>query len=354
MNGRTAYVQHVHKHDHGHEHDHDHDYEKDVAYAHSGSGGKDMLEGLLLGMCQKSGIDPGLIALMKDKERDGLLGGGSGLLVLLFLIILLGGRGFGGFSRDGCHDGGGHHGGYGGWGGGYGGPGIVNQIDFKVLLDAIERKGLAQEIAMKELATNLHVSFDSVKQSIANLDKGHALVEGRIGHMDASIKCAIKECCCEMRLAVERSTNILSREICETNHRIDKGFCDTNANVDNKFCQLERRMDDKFCNVEKLIIATDTNNRIRELEESKARLAEQVFMNSQNEQTNRILHALKCEPKRVCFDERNPCEDRRRRDRDEDEGIKINFAPVIKLSDRDEDDDDRKHKGDRDREKERR
>ena len=294
--------------------DHDHEYGHDeyehvnghVTHEHiienkeEKKGGKGMLEGLLLGMCQKQGIDPGLVALMKDCDHgrgrgdDGLFGG-SGLLVLLFLIILMGGRGFGGFGGGfGCADGGhGHVGGHGH--GGYGHCGVDNKVLFEAICGNRE--------AIEHVSAQLGQSTDSIKTAICCLDKGIALLDGKIGHMDADLKCAIKECCCNMQLAVERSTNVLTREICGVSH-----------NIDSKFCNLERRMDDKFCSIEKLIVATDNNNRIRELEEEKAALQAMAFQSSQREQTAEILKAIKCEPRNVCFPERPPC-DCDRRDR---------------------------------------
>lgn len=311
-----ATVTHIHKHEHGHEHDHEHDHDHDYEHAEAkckcGEGGSymDSLAPMLLAMCQKQGIDPGLVAMM-EKDKDGMFGG-SGLLVLLFLIILMGGRGFG-FGRDGeGHRDGGY--GYGGYGGGYGGPGVVNQIDFKVLLDAIERKGLAQEIAMKELATNLHINFDTVKMAIGNLDKGVGMLGGEIKFLDSNIRCAIKECCCQTALNIERAENHIQKDIFCLSKDMDKSFCHTDALIDNRFCALERRMDEKFCKTDALIVQLNNDNRIRELEERNADLRDRVFNDSQNAQTERILRAIKCEPRNVCFPEERPCRDR---DRDE-------------------------------------
>ena len=96
---------------------------------------------------------------------------------------------------------------------------------------------------------------------------------------------------------------------------MDKSFCLTNANIDNRFCNLERRIDEKFCKTDALIVQLNNDNRIRELEERNAELRDRTFQFSQNEQTERILRAIKCEPRNVCFPERNPCD----RDRDRDE-----------------------------------
>jgi len=140
--------------------------------------------GLLAGMLQNKGIDPGILALMKDSNEFG----GNGMLFLLFLVILMGGNGFGGFGN-----------------GGISGVDrtVINEGNFNQLMTAITSSGQAQTAAVQSLANNLNTDVSSINAALASVDKQIAVNQG-------SITNAIQSCCCQMRTGLLEQTNQLN------------------------------------------------------------------------------------------------------------------------------------------------
>jgi len=315
-------VHHVHEHDHDHDHDHDHEGHDEGHKGGHGHGGDYMqgLEGMLLGMMNRQGIsDPAAMIAALKKDDSGMMNNPMWMLVLVFLFAMMfRGKGFGG------DDGGErrHDGGY-----GYGYP-LAQEFNYKTILDAVTAQGTRQEIAIRDLATNMNVDEQFIRSALCNLDKGVALLDGKIGYIDADIKGAIDRCCCNMRLEVERSTNLLSRELCGVNNNLQKDIFGMERNMDSKFCALERRMDDKFCQTQDLIVKTNYENRLREQDERIAGLKDQNFRYNQELQTLEILKAIKCEPRKVCFDERSPCDRDDRRDGGEVAELRAKLAAL--------------------------
>ena len=153
-------------------------------------GGKSMSEsydsGVLTGMLANKGIDPGLIAML-DNNR-GAFGGDSGMLFLLFLVILMGGgNGFGGF------------------GNGISGVDrtVINEGNFNQLMTAVSQTGQNQSAAIHTLANNLNTDVAQVTGALAQIDKSLAVSNG-------DIKSAIQSCCCNIRTGILEQTNALN------------------------------------------------------------------------------------------------------------------------------------------------
>ena len=163
--------------------------------------------GLLAGMLSNRGVDPGIVAMLDNRARSGDWGDG-GFLTLLFLIILMGGGN-----------------GFGGWGGRYGlgqemghddiNHTIINQDNYNQLMTAISQQGQNAQGAIQTLANNLNTDYNMVSAALAGVDKQLAINNG-------DMKSAVQQCCCNMRLELERTSNA-------TNLALERGFSGQNT-----------------------------------------------------------------------------------------------------------------------------
>lgn len=207
-------------------------------------GGNEKMEsydsGLLAGMLSKQGIDPGVLALLDRDRNNGALGDNG--LVLLFLILLLGGRnGFG-------------------FGGADGVAGVdrtvVNEANYSRLLDAI---GGNRE-AIAGLAQALNCDMNSIQNALCGVDKQLAVNQGSIINAIQSCCCnlqsKIDECCCRTNHNIERVGCDLRQGQQETRFLISNQFaaqtqlmqqlaCDNRAYLADQFCQIKMREDQR-------------------------------------------------------------------------------------------------------------
>ena len=180
--------------------------------------------GMLTGLMANKGIDPSVVALLNDRCRDGMWGNDGGMLTLLFLIILLGGRG--GF----------------GYGANFDAAGVagvdrtvVNEANNSRLLDAISTTGARQEAAIQGLATTLNCDVQAIQGALCGIDKALAVSQG-------SIINAIQSCCCNIRTEILQSQNALQSQLA-------KCCCDTNLNIERTGNMLQRQMDQCCCDL---------------------------------------------------------------------------------------------------------
>ena len=153
-------------------------------------GGKSMTEsydsGLLTGMLANKGIDPSIIAMLDNNK--GAFGGDSGMLFLLFLVILMGGGN-----------------GFGGWGNGNGiDRTVINEGNFNQLMTAVSQSGQNQQMAIQTLANNLNTDVAQITSALAQVDKQIAVNQG-------SIQNAIQSCCCNVRTSILEQSNLIER-----------------------------------------------------------------------------------------------------------------------------------------------
>lgn len=209
-------------------------------------GGKEKMEsfdsGLLTGMLSKQGVDPSIIALLDRDRNNGTLGDNG--LVLLFLILLLGGRngfGFGGNGVDGL---------------GVAGVDrtVVNEANYSRLLDAIA----GNRGAIEGLAHSLNCDTNAIQSALCGLDKQLALTQGSITSAIQSCCCnlqsKIDECCCRTNLNIERMGNGIEKGLQENRFLISNQFsaqtqlmqqlaCDNRSYLAEQFCQIKERED---------------------------------------------------------------------------------------------------------------
>lgn len=179
--------------------------------------------GMLTGMMANRGVDPSIVALLNDRCRDGNWGwGDGGMLTLLFLIILLGGRG--------------------GFGAGLDSAGVagvdrtvVNEANNTRLLDAISASGARQEAAIQSLATTLNCDVQAINAALCGVDKQLAVNQG-------SIINAIQSCCCGIKTEILQSQNAIQSQLA-------KCCCDTNLNIERTANSLQRQMDQCCCDL---------------------------------------------------------------------------------------------------------
>lgn len=215
--------------------------------------------GMLTGLMANRGVDPNIVAMLNDRCRDGNWGwGDGGMLTLLFLIILLGGRN--------------------GFGAGLDSAGVagvdrtvVNEANNSRLLDAISTTGTRQEAAIQGLATALNCDVQAIQGALCGIDKALAVNQGSIINAIQSCCCNIRteilqsqnalqsqlaKCCCDTNLNIERTGNGLMNEIQQTRFQIQttdaatrqliqQAFCDQNAYLAQQFCDIKIREDQR-------------------------------------------------------------------------------------------------------------
>lgn len=250
MSDMTAYQ----KWEHQKLEDIDHDTDALIKMIGETKMGESYDSGMLAGLLSQKGIDPGILAMLQN--NDGF-GHGGGLLFLLFLVILMGGNGFG-------------------WGNNNRGEmgldrTIINEGNFNQMMAAITQSGQAQTAAVQALANNLNTDVMQINQALAAMDKEIAINRG-------DIKSAIQSCCCNIRtemqaqsnaiqLGTERGLNGVQRSVADLgqtmanafatagyqnqqlfndqNNLITKAFCDQNAYLAEQFCLIRNREDQR-------------------------------------------------------------------------------------------------------------
>lgn len=171
--------------------------------------------GALMALMKDKGVDPGIIAML-DKNKDGW--GDGGLILILFLLILFGGNGFGGFGKDGTAA-------------TKGDVAAIVSADstYAQLMDAISTQGVRQEMAVNALASSLGTSISSINGALSAMDKQIAINQGSIVNAIQASTCTIghqiSDCCCKTQTAIERSNNSIIQAIQAQTIAMNEGFC---------------------------------------------------------------------------------------------------------------------------------
>ena len=230
--------------------------------------------GMLTGLMANRGIDPSIVAMLNDRCRDGNWGwgGDGGMLTLLFLIILLGGRG--GF----------------GYGANFDAAGVagvdrtvVNEANFGQLLDAINGNRNSAE----RLAQTLNCDVQTINNAICGVDKQLAINHGDFIN-------AIQSCCCNVRTEILQSQNAIQSQLA-------KCCCDTNLNIERTGNMLQRQMDQCCCDLktgqqETRFLIQTTNDATRQYLDNKidalALQVERGFCAQETRELQNRIHAL--------------------------------------------------------------
>ena len=246
-------------------------------------GGKDMTDGfdsgMLAGLLSKQGVDPGIVAMLNDRCRDGNWGDG-GMLIVLFLILILG------FGNGG------------GWFGNRGAAGdvagvdrtVVNEANYSRMMDAISTQGTRQEMAVNQLATALNCDCNSIKSALCGLDKQLAMTNGNVVN-------AIQSCCCNLGNQIQSTScatqrtienqGAQTRELLQNNRFLIQSTSAAQDNlIQSLFCQQNQLITDKFN-------ALELRDLQRDLDNKNAAIADLKFQLSQEQQTTALLTALR-------------------------------------------------------------
>lgn len=243
-------------------------------------GGKDMGEsfdsGMLAGLLSKQGVDPGILAMLSDKKNSGEWGDG-GLLILLFLIILMGGNGFGGWNKN--VD---------------GSCGvdrtIFNQSNFENISNAIQTQGTRQEMAINTLAQNLNCSNQMVQNALAGVDKQLALTNGNVinavQNAQNQIQAQLSECCCRQTAALDRAACGINSNIQESRYNTASQFAAQTALLQSQHCETINTINNGFANLE-------LRDLQRTLDQKNAEINDLKLQVSQTAQTAQIIAAIR-------------------------------------------------------------
>ena len=244
---------------------------------------EDMTEGfdsgMLAGLLSKQGVDPGIVAMLNDRCKDGNWGDG-GMLIVLFLILILG------------------FGGNGGWFGNRNGVGdvagvdrtVVNEANYSRMMDAISTQGTRQEMAVNQLANALNCDCNSIKSALCGLDKQLAMTNGNVIN-------AIQSCCCNIGNQIQSTScatqrtienqGAQTRELLQNNRFLIQSTSAAQDNlIQSLFCQQNQLITDKFN-------ALELRDLQRDLDNKNAMINDLKFQLSQEQQTTALLTALR-------------------------------------------------------------
>lgn len=221
-----------------------HDTDSIIKMLGSEKMGESFDTGALMGMLANKGVDPGIIAMLNDCKEKGSWGDG-GMLIVLFLILILGFGGNGGFFGR-------------GQAGDVAGVDrtVVNEANYSRMLDAI---GGNRE-AISQLAQTLNCTQGQITSALAGVDKQIAVNQGSIINAVQSCCCNIQgkvqDCCCQTNLNIERQGCQTRADIQDVRYLVQSTasaqdnlmqslFSAQNAYLADQFCQIKSREDQR-------------------------------------------------------------------------------------------------------------
>ena len=236
--------------------------------------------GALMGMLANKGVDPGIVAMLNDRCRNGDWGEGGGIWIVLLFLFLLGIGGGNGFfgNRNGFD--------------GVAGVDrtVVNEANYSRLLDAVGTNGTRQEMAIQSLAQTLNCDCNSIKSALCSIDKELAVNQG-------SIVNAIQSCCwnssnqiqstsCATQRTIENQGS-QTRELLQDNRFLIQSTSAAQNNlIQGLFCQQNQLITDKFN-------ALELRDLQRDLDNKNAMINDLKFQLSQEQQTTSLLTAIR-------------------------------------------------------------
>lgn len=239
--------------------------------------------GALMGMLANKGVDPGIIAMLNDRRDRGDWGDG-GLLILLFLIILMGGNGFGWGGRNDC--------------------GVERSVsaasDFNMLMEAVGTQGTRQEIAVSNLAQSFNCTSAQVQAALAGLSKEIALNNGSVINAVQSAQCGLanqlSQCCCTTQRTIENQGCSTRQTIVDQGNQTRGLLQDTRFLIQATASAQDNLLQQAFCQQNQLITdkfnALELRDMQRELDNKTERINDLKVQLSQAEQTGAILAAI--------------------------------------------------------------
>lgn len=247
-----------------------------------GGGSKADLTAILPALMNNNkGIDPGILAMLGDRNRDGF--GGNDFFAILLLFILMGWGGNG-------------NGLFGGNRGAVGGEGLNilnNDSTRELLMSAIQGNGNA----ISQLSTQLGCSIGQVQEGINTLNMSLCNVGNQVGMSGQQIINAIQSgnstlanqiasCCCDVRTAIERQGYESQLAIVNQTNTLQNSASSQFNILGAKIDAQTQILNDKFCQLE----MREMQNKIDTLRQENSNLA---LAASQQAQTANIVSQLK-------------------------------------------------------------
>lgn len=250
-----------------------------------GGGSKADLTAILPALMNNNkGIDPGILAMLGDRNRDGFGGNDFFAILLLFILMGWGGNGNGLFGNR----------------GGVGGEGLNilnNDSTRELLMSAIQGNGNA----ISQLSTQLGCSIGQVQEGINTLNMSLCNVGNQVGMSGQQIINAVQagnctlanqiaSCCCDVRTAIERQgfenqlatvnqtntlQNTMNSNFVALNNAERDNFQMLGAKIDNQSQMIQ----DKFCQLE----MREMQNRINTLQQEKSALETSALLQQQTQ-----------------------------------------------------------------------
>ena len=255
---------------------------------------------LIASLMQNKGIDPNLMAMLTNANKNQDAWGGNCWFIWVILMFWLWGGNRGNMFGNGFAN------------------GIPNQLnnDFgrEVLLQAINGNGQA----ISQLATTLNCDINALQGAISNVQNSVQAVASQLGMTGQQIINSIQQgncqignqmaqCCCDIKDSITRTnyenqlsnvnqTNTLQNAINFVNSSVERGFSSSAYATANQTCELKNAIaaqttliNDKFCQLE----MREMQNKIDALRQENTNL---VLAASQQAQTANIINQVRPTP----------------------------------------------------------
>ena len=224
-------------------------------------------------LLQQKGIDPNVLAIM----NNGGFGGNGNWIWVLFLILLFGRNGFGGYGDNVA-------------GTGYLSNQITNTAGRDLLMQAITGNGNA----VQNLANNLNCDINSIKTAINGVQSSICQVGNQVGMSGQQVINAIQQgnmsltqqiaqCCCDNKLLVTnmgyegqirdlQNTSHITGRIDQLTNNVTNGFNATTYETAQQTCALQNGLRDQTQTILNKLDAIEDSRKDREIANLTAQL----------------------------------------------------------------------------------
>ena len=224
-------------------------------------------------LLQQKGIDPNVLAIM----NNGGFGGNGNWIWVLFLILLFGRNGFGGYGDNVA-------------GTGYLSNQITNTAGRDLLMQAITGNGNA----VQNLANNLNSDINSIKTAINGVQSSICQVGNQVGMSSQQVINAIQQgnmsltqqiaqCCCDNKLLITnmgyegqirdlQNTSQITGRIDQLTNNVTNGFNTTAYETTQQTCALQNGLRDQTQTILNKLDAIEDSRKDREIANLTAQL----------------------------------------------------------------------------------